>query len=100
MTLSEIRSLVRGYMTRTMHDAKQLGVHSDFTDKELDIWINQVYKEFCGKTGLLVKSASLTLSNGVAVMPESVVDVKIVSFNDVPIGSVNRYSLTKHPDIA
>jgi len=98
MTLSSIRSLVRSHMTRVRNDARHLGVHSDYTDKELDIWINQTYKEFCGDTELLSKSVTLTYTDGVARLPDDLIDIKIVSYDDSPIGSINRYSLEVHPE--
>jgi len=99
MTKAQIRSLVRGYMSRQFRNARHLGAASDHTDYELDLWINEVYKEFCSKTELLVKNATLTLTDGVAYFPERIVDLKIVSYEDEQIGSRNRYSLTKHPAV-
>lgn len=98
MNLASIRSMIRMNLVRTLQNASHLGNASSFTDTELDLWINQTYKEFCGDTELLSKSVTLTLSGGVAVMPDDLVDVKIVSYAGAPIGSVNRYALEVHPE--
>jgi hypothetical protein len=86
-------------MARQFQNAKHLGAGSDYTDYELDLWINEVYKEFCNKTELLVKNVDLTLTSGVAYFPETVVDVKFVSYEDEQLDSINRYALNQHPAI-
>jgi len=79
-----IRSQLRSFLLRLRNDTSQLGSNQEFTDGELNNFIEEASKLFCAETGILEGTEDVVVSNGVGTITGSVISVKRIEVNKKP----------------
>jgi len=95
MTLKQIRSHVRSQLARLAQDEREAGAQSQFTDAEVDNFINEASRIFCEETGILSTSGTVAISAGVGTLPTGFLAVKRIEIDSEPIGRMNRLSFNE-----
>lgn len=95
MTLKQIRSQIRSQLVRITQNTDNLTEQGQFTDSEIDLYINEASRIFCEETGLLATSATVTVTDGVGDVPTGFLAAKRVEIGDEPIGRLNRIGFSK-----
>ena len=93
MTLRDIRSLVRSYLTRELQNKQYSGQHITMTNKEIDNAINLASQQFLSQTELLLGSETVTLTAGVGAIVAKTINLHRIEIADKKIGWLYKQSI-------
>ncbi len=70
-------------------DTSQLHEY-EYTDSELNSFINEAYRLFLQETEILKKTDTIEIVNGVGILPDGVISINRVEINGMPIDRISR----------